>query len=104
MDLNGDGSVNLSEYLEILRKKGYKFCNNPYFFMELDRDEDGNLDFKEFLSLYYLIKIERLPFCDDHGCGAFLKGLYFTCVHCFQCEKNSFDICSSYFKGKNFFP
>ncbi|KAH7521319.1 hypothetical protein FEM48_Zijuj07G0020400 [Ziziphus jujuba var. spinosa] len=101
MDLNGDGSVSLSEYLEILGKKGYKLSNTPKFFTELDRDGDGNLDFEEFLSLYYLIKSERLLFCDGHGCGAFLKGVYFTCVQCFQREKN-FDLCPSCFSGKNF--
>lgn len=103
MDLNGDGSVSISEYMKILGKMGFKSCNNPKFFVELDRNGDGNLDFEEFVSLYYLIKSDRLVFCDGHGCGAFLKGVYFTCHNCFYFrKKNTFNLCSSCFKGKSF--
>ncbi|KAF3457818.1 hypothetical protein FNV43_RR02478 [Rhamnella rubrinervis] len=80
MDLNGDGRVSVSEYVKAMEAKGFKSCSNETFFLGLDKDGDGMLDFEEFMSLYYLYKSNRLVFCDGHGCRAFLKGVYFTCV------------------------
>ncbi|KAH7521987.1 hypothetical protein FEM48_Zijuj07G0090100 [Ziziphus jujuba var. spinosa] len=101
VDLNGDGNVSISECMEILNKVGFKSCNSTKFLMELDRNGDGILDFDELVSLYYLVKSERLIFCDGHGCGVFLKGLYFTCHAYFRHKKITFDLCSSCFNDHN---
>ncbi|KAF3457822.1 hypothetical protein FNV43_RR02482 [Rhamnella rubrinervis] len=44
----------------------------------------------------------RLVFCDGHGCRAFLKGIYFTCVDCFNNKSRTFDLCSSCFNSNNY--
>ncbi|KAH7521994.1 hypothetical protein FEM48_Zijuj07G0090800 [Ziziphus jujuba var. spinosa] len=74
----------------------------PSLFMELDRNGDGILDFEEFLCLYYLLTSGRLVFCDSHGCGAFLKGLHFSCLECFSGPENTYDLYPSCFNNKNY--
>ncbi|KAH7521990.1 uncharacterized protein LOC107435394 [Ziziphus jujuba] len=103
MDSNGDDKISMDEYMQNFSQLGLKLNANPRFFMELDRNGDGILDFEEFLSLYYLIRSGRFVFCDGHGCGAFLKGLYFTCSDCFSISQNTFDLCSSCFNTRNYY-
>ncbi|KAL0456892.1 UNVERIFIED_CONTAM: hypothetical protein Slati_1028400 [Sesamum latifolium] len=47
MDTNGDGRVDLSEFLTFMRQDGYSQMHSPYFFNELDHDGNGALDFYE---------------------------------------------------------
>ncbi|XP_021813464.1 uncharacterized protein LOC110756356 isoform X2 [Prunus avium] len=63
----------------------------------------GKLDFEEFITLYYLVN-SGMVLCDGHGCKVnFLKGLYFTCVDCFNYSKtNTFDLCTSCYRYRNF--
>lgn len=89
MDSDGDGKVELSEFLSFMSRKGYKRTGNPGFFDKLKGDGNGGLDFWDVMTLYYIIKSGR-PFCDC--CGEFIPATYFSCVKCFK-DGTSFDLC-----------
>lgn len=99
LDEDGDGTVDLREFIKIFGERGNRLINNHNFFQALDRDGNGCLDFYEVLSLYYIIESGR-PFCD--GCGSFLKGLYFTCLNCHESSDTTFDLCSACYRRKSF--
>ncbi|KAH6778106.1 hypothetical protein C2S51_009418 [Perilla frutescens var. frutescens] len=95
MDKDGDGKVELSEFLSFMSQKGYKRTGNPEFFKKLDMDGDGTLDFWGVMTLNYILKSGR-PFCDC--CGDFIPATFFTCVHCFKAG-TSFDLCLRCYKS-----
>ncbi|KAL1535622.1 hypothetical protein AAHA92_28382 [Salvia divinorum] len=90
MDTDGDGRVDLSEFVAFMRQEGYPFMQNRSFFDELDLDNKGTLDFSAVMTLYYIIKSGR-PFCDC--CANFIPGIFFSCVECFKNLKTSFHLC-----------
>ncbi|KAK2643767.1 hypothetical protein Ddye_018962 [Dipteronia dyeriana] len=98
MDVNGDGNVSLIEFVEFLRHRGYHWIS-PNLFTELDRNGDGCLDFWEVLTMYYMVKT-RSVCC--RGCRTILKGLYFTCVICFDHEGDAYDMCSTCYGRRTF--
>ncbi|CAA2976329.1 Ca2+ sensor (EF-Hand superfamily) [Olea europaea subsp. europaea] len=98
LDMNGDGRVQLHEFLAFMRQEGHSRMYNTYFFHELDRDHNGTLDFGEVMTLYYIIKSGR-PFCD--WCGQFIPGIFFSCVECFENPLGSFTLCQDCYKSKN---
>ncbi|XVF38484.1 hypothetical protein REPUB_Repub20aG0106100 [Reevesia pubescens] len=103
LDKDGDGKIDLQEYMDALNQRGIRKMSSDSFFKELDKDGSGSLDFDEVITLFYLIESERRLYCDGSGCGVFLKGVYFTCVQCFNSAKsNSFDICCSCYHNHNF--
>ncbi|CBI23727.3 hypothetical protein VitviT2T_006818 [Vitis vinifera] len=99
LDVDGDGTVSVQEFVNFLRGRGYRLFDNPNFYRALDRDGNGCLDFHEVLTFFYIIKSGR-PFCD--GCGIFLKGLFFTCLNCYESSHTTFDLCSACYRGKRF--
>ncbi|XP_031251284.1 uncharacterized protein LOC116109190 [Pistacia vera] len=98
MDTDGDGRVSLIEFVQFLQQRGYQWIH-PSFFTELDRNRDGSLDFWEVLTLYYMVKT-RTVCCSE--CRACLKGLYFTCVICFDRPGDAFDLCSTCYCRRTF--
>ncbi|XP_022849526.1 uncharacterized protein LOC111371659 isoform X7 [Olea europaea var. sylvestris] len=90
MDSDGDGRIDLPEFLAFVRQKGHYRMQNHYFFRELDRDGNGSLDFWEVMTLYYIIKSGR-PFCDS--CANFVPGIFFSCVEC------SFTLCCDCYRS-----
>ena len=99
LDVDGDGTVSVQEFVNFLRGRGYRLFDNANFYRALDCDGNGCLDFYEVLTFFYIIKSGR-PFCD--GCGIFLKGLFFTCLNCYESSHTTFDLCSACYRGKRF--
>lgn len=92
MDSDGDGRIDLHEFLAFMKEEGYTQMTNRCFFEKLDLDGNGTLDFWEVMALYYIVKSGR-PFCDH--CGDFIPGTYFTCVACLENPicRGTFDLC-----------
>ncbi|KAG6393451.1 hypothetical protein SASPL_147693 [Salvia splendens] len=98
MDSDGDGRVDLSEFLTFMTEVGFSYKKTPSLFDELDVDSDGTLDFFEVMTLLYIIKSGR-PQCDC--CEKLIPGVFFSCVECFKNPKSSFDLCKDcYVKGR----
>ncbi|KAL1535640.1 hypothetical protein AAHA92_28397 [Salvia divinorum] len=97
MDSDGDGRVDLSEFLAFMRHEGYLYMQNPSFFDELDVDGNGTLDFSEVMTLYYIIRSGR-PFCGC--CAKFIPGVFFSCVECFKNPRTSFDLCRDCYRTR----
>lgn len=71
----------------------------PNFFDELDHGDNGSLYFSEVLTFFYVLKTRSV--CCDH-CRAFQTRLYFTCVECFECGDDSYDLCLSCYRRSKF--
>ncbi|KAK9931274.1 hypothetical protein M0R45_018558 [Rubus argutus] len=103
IDSDGSGTINMKEFKKSM---GSSFDNDSNImkrgFKELDKNGDSKLDFKEYITLYYLVESGRvLVYCAGSGCKfePFLKGLYFTCVDCFHHDEDeTFDLCTSCYR------
>ncbi|OMO95416.1 Calcium-binding EF-hand [Corchorus olitorius] len=103
LDKDGDGKITVEEFMAWVKQRGFKSLNRyESIFKELDKDENGTLDFDEVLMLFYLYKSGRFVFCD--GCGSFIKGTYFTCLKCFNAgmPAEGCDLCCSCYGANNF--
>ncbi|KAL5542370.1 hypothetical protein UlMin_010080 [Ulmus minor] len=98
MDANRDDRVSLAEFASFLQQKGYGEIEHNMF-RQLDANGDGELDFDEVLTFYYIVKTRGL-WCDV--CHSRLTGLHFSCVTCFENGRNSFDLCSSCYGNGRF--
>ncbi|XP_047951141.1 A-agglutinin anchorage subunit-like [Salvia hispanica] len=100
MDLDGDGEINLVEFLAFMRQQGYyKQMQNNSFFKMLDTSGRGTLAFMDVITLYYIIKSGR-PFCDS--CHRFIHGTFFSCLECFNQLGDSFSVCPPCHKSKSY--
>ncbi|GMP24115.1 hypothetical protein CsSME_00001505 [Camellia sinensis var. sinensis] len=87
MDDNEDGKASLTEFAGLMGEEGYEAMNNPTFFEEINKNKNGELDFDNVKTLYYIIQSGR-PMCGC--CRKLIVGMYFTCVKCFSCDPKSF--------------
>ncbi|KAF2285557.1 hypothetical protein GH714_005455 [Hevea brasiliensis] len=99
IDTNGDGEISFEEYQQYLKQKGFKTIASPDFFRKLDQNGNGSLDFDEFVTVHYIYSSERVFVCDE--CRAYLDGVYFTCVQCFDGPGNTYDLCCGCYRDKN---
>ncbi|KAF7150274.1 hypothetical protein RHSIM_Rhsim02G0044800 [Rhododendron simsii] len=99
LDINNDGKVCLHGFLGFMRDKGQVKMGSSQFFKELDKDNNGTLEFMEVMALYYIIKSGR-PFCG--GCDEFIPGMYFTCSICFNNGNDLFCVCPNCFQGEHY--
>ncbi|KAG5224154.1 calcium-dependent protein [Salix suchowensis] len=102
MDKNGDGQINLKEYVEYLDKDNKTALAHPSLFRALDKNNNGSLDFEEVIVLYYITQSGRALFCKS--CDTFLTDVYFSCSQCFfkGDSVSTFDICCDCYGGKKF--
>ncbi|XP_041022240.1 uncharacterized protein LOC121263426 [Juglans microcarpa x Juglans regia] len=100
MKLENNKSMSLTDFLDFFLQDNYPKTVVCSLFKDLDVNGDGNLDFDEFITLFYLYQSKRLLYC--RGCETFLNGLYFTCIKCFGSTGNSYDLCSFCYRNKNF--
>ncbi|KAF9661079.1 hypothetical protein SADUNF_Sadunf19G0030500 [Salix dunnii] len=61
MDKNGDGQINLKEYLEYLSKDNKTALAHPSLFRALDKNNNGSLDFEEEIRRVAGAYYEHLP-------------------------------------------
>ncbi|KAG5224152.1 calcium-dependent protein [Salix suchowensis] len=102
MDKNGDGEIDLDEYVEYLNKDNKTVLTHPSMFRALDKNNNGSLDFDEVIVLYYITQSGRALFC--RSCDTFLTGLYFSCSQCFLKDDSvsTYEICCDCYGGKKF--
>lgn len=98
MDVDKDGRVSLQEYSHFLCQTAGLAWVRPEMFRELDRNGDGQLDFWEVLTLYYVARTRTIS-C--RHCLRPLNGLYFTCVTCFDAPcSDTFDLCLNCYRQR----
>ncbi|KAI5574828.1 hypothetical protein BDE02_10G170800 [Populus trichocarpa] len=95
MDVDGDGQISLHEFLAFLKNEGRGEMASPSFFKELNKNGTGRLDLMEAMTLCYIIESGR-KFCN--GCGEFMKGIFLSCMECFDHEDRSFNLCCACFE------
>lgn len=99
MDMDGDGEINLHEFLAFVKNEGRIEMASPSFFKELNKNGTGRLDLMEAMTLWYIIESGR-KFCD--GCGEFMKGIFLSCMQCFDQEDRSFNLCCACFEQRRY--
>ncbi|OMO68995.1 Calcium-binding EF-hand [Corchorus capsularis] len=105
LDIDGDGEIDVNEFMGWVKQRGLitSMRDDSFIslFKALDKDKNGSLDYGEFLTFFYLMESGRImEFCG--GCGAFLKGVFFTCLECFNSGIASSDVCCSCYRNNNF--
>ncbi|XP_017974780.1 PREDICTED: uncharacterized protein LOC18603333 isoform X3 [Theobroma cacao] len=86
IDFNGDGHIELEEFLEFMKQKPCDAYRSSNLFKELCAGNDAKkLGFMDVMTLYYIVQSGR-PFCN--GCDEFIKDIYFCCVECFHSSTN----------------
>ncbi|XWS53793.1 hypothetical protein CRYUN_Cryun10bG0030800 [Craigia yunnanensis] len=101
LDKDRDGKIDFQEYITELNQLEKTGIANNSFFKDLDKDGNATLDFNEVMTLFYIVESGRFEFCV--GCAVFLKGVYFTCVHCYNTSTaDTFDLCCSCYQSNNF--
>ncbi|KAI5348193.1 hypothetical protein L3X38_001080 [Prunus dulcis] len=103
IDHDGDDRVSLHEFLTYMEMhEDCTHLSNPRFFDELKKEASEELDFLDVVTLFYIVYSGK-PFCNG-DCKKFVKGVYFTCVKCFDHASdaaNTFNVCTAcYVDGK----
>eukprot|EP00262_Sarcandra_glabra_P001545 TRINITY_DN11687_c0_g1_i1.p1 TRINITY_DN11687_c0_g1~~TRINITY_DN11687_c0_g1_i1.p1 ORF type:complete len:191 (+),score=8.20 TRINITY_DN11687_c0_g1_i1:26-574(+) len=88
MDKDGNGQVSVVEFSKFVEKAG-KGKYTEAIFAELDRDQNGYLDFDDAIVFYYIITARAI--CNK--CGLIIKGIYYSCVKCMSRHVKSSQTC-----------
>uniref|UniRef100_A0A7N0U9N5 EF-hand domain-containing protein n=1 Tax=Kalanchoe fedtschenkoi TaxID=63787 RepID=A0A7N0U9N5_KALFE len=102
MDSDGDSTISVAEFAAFIKGNGFlsrRLPNDQDLFASMDRNGNGNLDFNEFITFFFV----AFASCNCDGCGIKLKGQrHLTCTTCFPGGGHTFDLCSTCFSSRNF--
>ncbi|KAL3726836.1 hypothetical protein ACJRO7_031696 [Eucalyptus globulus] len=59
MDTDKSGSISIDEFMDFLSHAGFQIDNHDWLFAELDKDDNGTLDFKELVTFHYIVSREE---------------------------------------------
>ncbi|KAL3726835.1 hypothetical protein ACJRO7_031695 [Eucalyptus globulus] len=59
MDADRSGSISIAEFMTFLTFAGFQSENLGWLFEELDKDNNGTLDFEEVLTFFYILSREE---------------------------------------------
>ncbi|KAF7850066.1 hypothetical protein BT93_L5897 [Corymbia citriodora subsp. variegata] len=59
MDVDKSGSISINEFMSFLTSAGFQSENLGWLFEELDKDNNGTLDFEELLTFSYILSREE---------------------------------------------
>ena len=86
--------VSISDLEAFFKERG----NEPFppsLLKELGKEPADHLDHFTDAFVFYYLAVTKRPCCDV--CQAFLKGLYFTCLDCFENEDKTYNLCNNCF-------
>ena len=89
-----DGTVSISDLEAFFKERGYEPFP-PSLLKELGKEPADHLDHFTDAFVFYYLAVTKRPCCDV--CQAFLKGLYFTCLDCFENEDKTYNLCNNCF-------
>ncbi|KAJ6916586.1 hypothetical protein NC652_019101 [Populus alba x Populus x berolinensis] len=89
-----DGTVSISDLEAFFKERGHEPFP-PSLLKELGKEPADHLDHFTDAFVFYYLAVTKRPCCDV--CQAFLKGLYFTCLHCFENEDKTYNLCNNCF-------
>ena len=100
MDPKDVGHVKFKEFAKYMETINCKHMSSDEFFDELKHPYNDVLYFEDIIALFYIIHSGR-PFCGG-SCKKFVKGMYFTCVKCFEDthKGTTFSVCSQCFSNE----
>ena len=102
MDPKDVGHVKFKEFAKYMETIDCKHMSSEEFFDELRHPYNDVLYFEDIIALFYIIHSGR-PFCGG-SCKKFVKGMYFTCVKCYEDthrgNTTTFSVCSQCFSNE----
>lgn len=100
MDENGDEKISFEEFKSHMKSAGMeKYGSDRDFFDKLTLGNRDYLEYCDVVVLLYIVNGGR-PFCDK--CSYFIHGTFFTCVLCFERERDYlYNLCTSCYAKKS---
>ncbi|XP_062079514.1 uncharacterized protein LOC133783962 [Humulus lupulus] len=90
MDPNDNGYVTFEEFSAYMETMGCPNMSSEEFYDELKQCGNDELYQDDIITLFYIIQSNR-PLCGGK-CKKFVKGMYFTCLRCFDFDHCDYEI------------
>ncbi|KAI4351732.1 hypothetical protein L6164_006057 [Bauhinia variegata] len=101
IDKDGDGKISTEElklYFETQPEQ--EALGRSNIFSLIDENQDGFLQFGEFVTLFYVI-LSNIPVCN--ACTEFTEGVFYVCLDCLdKPARQSYNLCVSCYYREDF--